>query len=85
MDKAGGKKRSIFIFFFFLNEQRGEFSAVLAFLPGGQELGSVRFLLIGENHYLTHISKSKAFVAHSVMPFKRRLLEACILLENTTA
>lgn len=39
-----------------------KFPAALAPPPGGQELGSVRFLLTDKNLYTTQIFKDKAFV-----------------------
>lgn len=66
MDKVSGKKSFLFIYLFILKWMnkwmKREYSTALAFLLGEQELGSVRFLLIGKNHYLTHICKCKVLL-----------------------
>lgn len=84
-DGQSGKKTSPTFMHLFVYSGERKFPAVLAPPPGGQELGSVRFLLTDKNLYTTQISKDKAFVDYNIMPFKKGFPETCILLGNVSA
>lgn len=58
----------------FIYVGKRKFPAVLAPSPGGQQLGSVRFLLTDKNLYTIQILKDKTFVDYNTMPFKRDFL-----------
>lgn len=78
-----GRKQGthLFIYLFVYSGER-KFPAGLAPSPGSQELGCIRVLL---NLYITQISKDKALVHYSSIPFKKGFPEACIFLGNLSA